>query len=78
MVLDLLDVESVRIRSMEMRKQLGSDNVTGFVVQEMVSPGYEIIVGAKRDPCFGTVVLVGHGGTLAEIMGTTSLRTAPL
>jgi acetate---CoA ligase (ADP-forming) len=53
----------------------------GAVVQKMAGrePGtYELIIGGKRDPQFGPVVLVGHGGVLVEIFDKTSLRMAPL
>lgn len=30
--------------------------------------GYELIVGAKRDPTFGVVVMIGVGGVMAELM----------
>ena len=53
----------------------------GVLVQRMAPkvPGqYELIIGGKRDPHFGPVVLVGHGGIFVEVFGKTSLRMAPL
>jgi acetate---CoA ligase (ADP-forming) len=53
----------------------------GLMVQRMVArqPGdLELIVGGKRDPHFGPVVLVGHGGIMVEVLARMSLRTAPL
>jgi acetate---CoA ligase (ADP-forming) len=53
----------------------------GILVQQMAErkPGaLELIVGAKRDPQFGPIVLLGHGGVLVEVLGKTSLRMAPL
>ena len=53
----------------------------GVMVQQMVArePGdLELIVGGKRDPQFGPVVLVGHGGIMVEVLARMSLRTAPL
>jgi succinyl-CoA synthetase beta subunit len=42
-------------------------------------PGtFEMIIGAKRDPHFGPVVMVGHGGIFVEIMEKISLRLAPV
>ena len=38
----------------------------------------ELIVGASEDPQFGPVILFGHGGTAAEIIGDTALALPPL
>jgi acyl-CoA synthetase (NDP forming) len=55
-----------------------------YVVEEMVGgePGAEgaaeVIVGARRDPCFGPVILVGAGGTEAELYRDTAVELAPV
>jgi succinyl-CoA synthetase beta subunit len=53
------------------------DGFQGLLAEEMVS-GLELIVGGKIDYQFGPVVLVGLGGTLAEIYHDTAVRMAPL
>lgn len=50
----------------------------GIAVQPFVQGGIELIVGGKRDPQFGPVVLIGMGGVYAEILKDTSIRLAPL
>ena len=40
--------------------------------------GHELIVGAKRDAAFGTVLLVGAGGTSAELFKDRALELPPL
>jgi len=52
--------------------------VRGVLVEPMAGPGVELIVGARRDPLFGPVVLVGLGGTLAEILDDVAIGLAPL
>jgi len=49
----------------------------GMLIEEMVS-GIELIVGAKMDNQFGPIILLGMGGTSAEIYRDVSLRMAPL
>jgi acetate---CoA ligase (ADP-forming) len=40
----------------------------GVLVEKMGAPGIELIVGARRDPAWGVVVLAGFGGVQAEIL----------
>jgi acetyl-CoA synthetase (ADP-forming) len=48
------------------------------LVAEMVTGGLELILGAKRDPQFGPVVMVGAGGVLVELMNDVEVALAPL
>ncbi len=55
-------------------------HVSGVTVQKMIAVpvGYELIVGAKRDPTFGAVLLVGAGGVAAELYRDRALGLPPL
>ena len=53
------------------------EGFAGMLIEEMVS-GIEVIVGAKMDYQFGPIILLGMGGTSAEIYRDVSLRMAPL
>lgn len=50
----------------------------GFVVQEMVSHGVEMLVGSSHDPTFGPVLMVGLGGTLVELLADVRVRIHPV
>lgn len=39
---------------------------------------FELLVGARRDPTFGPVVVVGAGGTLVELHGDVEVALAPV
>ncbi len=54
--------------------------IHGVTVQRMVDAkdGIELILGIKKDPVFGTVLLAGMGGIAAEVMGDRSLGFPPL
>ena len=52
--------------------------IRGILVQPMVASGVEVIVGARRDPQFGPLVLVGLGGVLAEVLDDVAVRLAPV
>ena len=49
-----------------------------FSVQPMVQGDAEVIVGARRDPHFGPVVMVGLGGIAVEILKDVALAPAPV
>ena len=50
----------------------------GFLVQEMVPAGAEMIVGVTGDPMFGPLVACGAGGTMVELLKDAAVRLAPL
>lgn len=53
--------------------------IDGVYVQKML-PGvdYELILGGKKDPDFGAVILFGLGGTAVELFRDVSLGLPPL
>jgi hypothetical protein len=57
---------------------LRETRIDGIEVAEMVRRGIELIVGARRDPSFGPVVMFGHGGIYVEVMKDVSFRAAGL
>src|SRR3546814_15359293 len=52
-------------------------DVAGVQVQQMMSSGQEVIVGAVTDPSFGKLVAFGLGGTLVEVLKDITFRLAP-
>jgi acetyltransferase len=52
--------------------------IAGALVQQMLDGGQEIIVGIRRDPQFGPLVLVGSGGVEVELLRDVSLDLAPI
>ena len=52
--------------------------IDGILVQEMKKGRAELIVGYKRDPQVGPVIVLGVGGTLAEIYRDYCVRIAPV
>ncbi len=54
--------------------------VEGVSIQKMAvsKEGLELIVGIKKDPVFGTVIMAGMGGTAAELYADRALGFPPL
>jgi hypothetical protein len=50
----------------------------GYLIEEQRSGGIELIVGLLRHPLAGPLVLLGHGGVLAELLGPPVMRPLPV
>ncbi len=50
----------------------------GYLVEEQCRGGIELIAGVVRHPLAGPLVLLGHGGVFAELLGDPVLRPCPL
>jgi len=66
----------------DMRKSLYDYNpnaaFSGVYVHTMAPEGTEFFVGAKKDPVFGPIVLVGLGGIYVELFRDVAIRLAPV
>ena len=51
--------------------------IDGIQVQQMLTGGQEIIIGAVTDPSFGKLVAFGLGGVLVEVLKDITFRLAP-
>lgn len=49
-----------------------------YLIEEMASAGVDLVVGARRDPVFGTILLLGIGGTAVEATGDVAVQPLPL
>ncbi|BBD08895.1 acetate--CoA ligase alpha subunit [Desulfovibrio ferrophilus] len=68
-----LDVTS---RAARLRKDA---SITGCLVQSMAPKGSkEVIIGFKRDPQFGALIMFGLGGIYVEVLKDIAFRLAPL
>jgi len=82
--LNIKDEEMVRATFRNMVKTAAEKRpdakIDGVTIQRMVDnkDAEEIILGIKKDPEFGTVMLVGMGGTSAELFKDKRLEFPPL
>ena len=82
--LNIKDDEMVRATFRNMvktaKEKRPDARIDGVTIQIMVNTkeGVELIVGTKKDPIFGTVMLVGMGGVTAELFKDKRLEFPPL
>jgi acyl-CoA synthetase (NDP forming) len=81
-ILNLADAEAVARGWSEMHANIGRHapglDLDGVLVETMGARGVELIVGARNDPDWGAVILVGFGGVQAEILQDVRLLPADL
>lgn len=80
--LDVADPEDVRsaFRRLHANVLNAQPDATldGVLIARMAPPGVEIIVGGRQDDVFGTIILVGMGGVLAEVFDDVAIHIAPI
>jgi acyl-CoA synthetase (NDP forming) len=64
-------------RELERRVQTAGREWTGAIVQRLVAPGADVLVGAFRDPDLGPVIALGLGGRQAGLGETVACRLPP-
>jgi acyl-CoA synthetase (NDP forming) len=60
------------------RSRAPQARVEGVLVARMVRGGVECILGARRDPALGVVIMLGSGGVNVELLGDVTFRLAPV
>jgi acetyl coenzyme A synthetase (ADP forming)-like protein len=59
------------------QRYLPEARLWGCLVQKMVPPGLEVLIGMNRDPQFGPLVTFGLGGIYVETLKDVAFRLAP-
>jgi acetate---CoA ligase (ADP-forming) len=81
-VLGLQDADAVRAAAAEMGVRVATAapdaKFDGFLLQQMAPATTEMVIGMRRDPIFGPVVMVGLGGVFIEVLKDVAFARAPL
>jgi acyl-CoA synthetase (NDP forming) len=78
--LNLADADALAAAWTRMQASVAEAGVTpdGFLVEVMAPRGIDMIVGARRDPDWGPVLMVGLGGVFAETLHDVRLMPVDL
>ena len=76
-VLDVSDDAALERAATDLWWRLGPEALS---VESMMAAGdgVELLVGARRDPRFGAIAVVGLGGTLTEVLSDVAVALAPV
>jgi acyl-CoA synthetase (NDP forming) len=81
-VLNVNSAEEVRNTYITMMEQVlkvkPEARIKGIQISKMILSGEEVILGVKRDPSFGPVIMFGLGGLYVEVFRDVSFRVAPI
>jgi acetyltransferase len=80
-ILNVKDNSSVQSAFWQIRKlatETGDPEAHVIVQPMIVKHGFELAIGAKKDPTFGSVILFGTGGELLEAVGDYAIGLPPL
>lgn len=82
-ILNVWSPSEARVFFDELARKVTVHNSTaefqGAIIQPMVQRrGYELLIGSKKDPQFGSVIVFGMGGIAAEVVKDVSIGFPPL
>jgi len=72
------NAEGLRVSYKDIMQNASGKKVDGILVQKMARKGLELIIGGKKDPQFGHMIVLGIGGIYVEIFRDISARICPL
>ncbi|PKN87324.1 MAG: acyl-CoA synthetase [Chloroflexi bacterium HGW-Chloroflexi-8] len=80
--LNIFDTEQVldgfQIMMADIHNLMPHTEIDGVIVEKMAPKGQEVIVGMRRDPGFGPVIMFGLGGIYVELFKDVAFRVAPI
>ena len=65
---DLAELEAGYAELMDNVQAAGVTEIDGILIQPMVKPGLEVLIGATQDPSFGPMTMIGSGGRFVELL----------
>ena len=70
-------IAAARTLAARARKHNKKARLDGFLIQEMVD-GIEAILGARTDPLYGPILVIGSGGVMVELARDVALSLLPV
>lgn len=81
-VLDVQDAAGIKTAMDTIRERIAlrrpAARIQGFLIERMVRKPFELLIGARKDPVFGPVIVFGKGGIGVEVYRDTQIGLPPL
>lgn len=76
--LDIATPEAALAAAQDIARRATGHVLAGFLVEQMLKGGVEVVLGIKRDPGFGPVLMFGLGGVAVELFRDVAFGLCPL
>lgn len=70
--------DAYELMMLRISRKLPNAELRGVVVEKMVTHGREVILGMKKDPQFGPMLMFGLGGIFVEVLKDVTFSLAPI
>jgi acetyl coenzyme A synthetase (ADP forming)-like protein len=70
--------DSYELMMLRIKRKMPEAGLRGVLIEKMILGGKETILGMKKDPQFGPVLMFGLGGIFVEVLKDVSFGLAPI
>ena len=70
--------KAMKLMTAKVQQKMPSTLISGFTLEKAIRGKTEIILGAKTDPSFGHVIMIGAGGIYTEVLKDIVFRAIPI
>ncbi len=70
--------DAFELMMMRVKRKMPHAEIRGVLLEKMILGGREVILGMKKDPQFGPVLMFGLGGIFVEVLKDVSFGLAPI
>ncbi len=70
--------DAFELMMLRIKRQKPDAELRGVVIEKMVTSGREVILGMKKDPQFGPMLMFGLGGIFVEVLKDVTFSLAPI
>ncbi len=74
-IINIKNMDELKEKFILMKKRFPESK---FLIESMVKPGVEIIIGSSNDKTFGQTIMLGIGGIFVELYRDVSFRLIPI